>query len=464
MHKEIILANIGNRNIKYHNQGYPNNEIPKQVFFEKTKFILEHEEEFENITLNILPSILEKFPQAFLYLFTTLQNPVNFQDTYYEGLILEKILQQQYPLIKVKTITIEGVRANDEEVLIPWYREQLDLIRKSHDEATYIMYDTGGTPQQKNSLKSVVEFYFKKNVDEINPAQAAYMLYQGNDNQQGGTIIEEIKGTASEKLSQLTNIKLLTQHNNYAAAKEISNGYGHKRLTQVLQYASLRWENMWHEIKRLNDFDKVVKAIPEFDYIKKFTNPAIHQLDQIEGISQVACRVCINLLSKTYNQQLSGNFSGAILTFHQFIETFIAAYIEANTDYPFYTNYWSAGTKWLKEIEENEADQYIKIFGRIPTGTSFPLLVYYAISITDTKDHLYSFLNNIKSTLSYFKDPSYPQNKKIDSLRNAIAHDGKGCTIEDFELYKPLIMQAYKKFITGPDPFKQINLLIEKLM
>ena len=96
MQKIVILANIGNRNIKYFNQGYLNDEIPKKYFLDKTKFLWEHEEELKNITITILPAILEKYPQGSLYLFATLQNPSFEQDTYYEGLIIKKLLKEPY--------------------------------------------------------------------------------------------------------------------------------------------------------------------------------------------------------------------------------------------------------------------------------------------------------------------------------------------------------------------------------
>ena len=110
MQKIVILANIGNRNIKYFNQGYLNDEIPKKYFLDKTKFLWEHEEELKNITITILPAILEKYPQGSLYLFATLQNPSFEQDTYYEGLIIKKLLKEQYPLLKIEVL-VSLVRA-----------------------------------------------------------------------------------------------------------------------------------------------------------------------------------------------------------------------------------------------------------------------------------------------------------------------------------------------------------------
>ena len=65
---------------------------------------------------------------------------------------------------------------------------------------------------------------------------------------------------------------------------------------------------------------------------------------------------------------------------------------------------------------------------------------------------------------SSFESKVYPQNKKLNSLRNAIAHDGKGVLESEFKIYQPLINLAYKRFIVGPDPFRQLNLLIEKMM
>ena len=467
MQKIVILANIGNRNIKYFNQGYLNDEIPKKYFLDKTKFLWEHEEELKNITITILPAILEKYPQGSLYLFATLQNPSFEQDTYYEGLIIKKLLKEQYPLLKIEVLVLKDLRANNEEELIPWYRDQINFIRRECGDAFYVMYDTGGTPQQKNSLKSVVEFYFRKNMPNY---LQNYLIYQGNDDHNGGTIIEEVLRSASERLSQLTNVKLLIQHNNYAAAKEIALAYDFKHLTNVLDYAMLRWDNMWQEIKRLHQFQNFsthVKKIEEFDEIKKNDITILNansEYESVDGISKIGCRDCRNLLSKTENQRSSGNFSGAILSFHQFIETYVAAYIEANSEYKLYSDYRNAGIAMLMHIEKTDYHNCIKIFDKMPYSINFPIQIYFAFLITNVNDESLKFLQKIKNSQSFFKSEVYPQNKKLDSLRNAIAHEGKGVLESEFELYKPFIRIAYKKFIVKSDPFKNINLLIEKMM
>jgi len=465
MSKDIILANIGNRNIKYLNQGYHNDEIPKDVFLSKTKFIWEHPEELENVHLSILPAIIEKYPQAIVYLFSTLQVPEFSQDTYYEGLIIQKMLVEQFPSLKVESIAIKGLRANSEDDLIPWYRGALNTIIKSVPDAFYIMYDTGGTPQQKNALKAVVEFCLKKNASETGTDDQQYKLYQGNDDQAGGTKIEEIKRTATERLNQLTNIKLLIQHNNYAAARQLALGIDNKTLVYILGYASHRWENMWNEVSRLysaNNLPRLIKTSEEWNSLTDEKNylPEIYQ-----SMSLSAARDCNNLISKTYNQQSAGNFSGAILAFHQFAETYIAGVIEANSDHQVYSNNRAGGITLIREIENDFLSDFISQFERPPSNASFPAQIFFALTLFEKGSLECNLINEIKEALSIFKIKNqYPQNKKLDSLRNSIAHDGQGVTESDYQLYADLIKKMYARFIPGDDPFKTINRLIESVM
>jgi len=468
MTNTLILANIGNRNIKYLNQGYVNDEIPKLVFFEKTKFLWEHPEELKHVSLCILPAILEEYPKAKLYLFSTLQEPVFNQDTYYEGLIIQKLLQEQYQLLQVESITIKGVRANSEDELIPWYRETIYNLIKIHSQAFYIMYDTGGTPQQKNALKSVVEFYLKRNEKESVGQTQQYKLFQGNDNHQGGTQIEEIQRTASEKLYQLTNIKLLIQHNNYSAAKDLALGLENKPLVWALSYASYRWENMWQEISKHFKFECLSKNIRSngtcISLIKE-GSPGESLPALANKLLPSVLRDCKNLLSKTYNQQASGNLSGAILSFCQFAESYVAGIIETNSVHKVYSNYRAGGVTLIREIENEFSDDYIDQFERPPANISFPVMIFFALRLLEKEQEEWRLINEIKATQSFFNISNhYPQNAKLDTLRNRIAHDGLGVSESDYKKYVDLINEIYKKFIPGSDPFNVINQLIEKLM
>lgn len=468
MSKQIILANIGNRNIKYLNQGYYKDEIPKDVFLSKTKFLWEHPEELQNIQICILPSILEKYPEAIVYLFSTLQEPEFIQDTFYEGLIIKQLLAEKYPQLVIETITIKGPRANNEDELITWYRDVVNNIRKQAPDAFFIMYDTGGTPQQKNALKAVVEFYFKRNLKELDTEPQRYKLFQGNDDHRGGTRIEEIQRSASEKLNQLTNIKLLIQHNNYSAAKDLALGLDNKELLWALGYAICRWENMWQEVNRLYNFNSIPKSVKKFTECNAMMSESI-PAESTNGFAASLLPkvvvICNNLLSKTINQQASGNYSGAILSFYQFAESYVSGIIEANSPHKVYSNHRVSGISLIRDIEENFSDDFIDQFEKSPSYISFPVQIFYAMTLFDKGQQEWKLINEIKSAQSVFNIKNhYPQHQKLDSLRNAIAHEGLGVTESIFNIYAKLINETYSKFIPGEDPFKRINKLIEKLM
>src|SRR5690554_5172410 len=100
MSKTIILANIGNRNIKVKNKDCKYDFIPNDSFRTVTESLLNnYENEKDNIELNILPSILDEYKgkNVTLYLFCTNQTePNNKQDTLFEAQIIAKKIEGNY--------------------------------------------------------------------------------------------------------------------------------------------------------------------------------------------------------------------------------------------------------------------------------------------------------------------------------------------------------------------------------
>jgi hypothetical protein len=96
--KNILLANIGNRNIKYNGKSI---EKTDKTFFEFTKYLYEEiENEKQNIHINILDSILNDYKIDKIYLFAT--NQEHHQDTYYEAKILQYLLKDKYEIVLIE--------------------------------------------------------------------------------------------------------------------------------------------------------------------------------------------------------------------------------------------------------------------------------------------------------------------------------------------------------------------------
>lgn len=96
--KNILLANIWNRNIKYNW-----NFIEKidNWFFDFTKMLYEDIENKKlNIKINIIDSILKNYNIEIIYLFAT--NQWHHQDTYYEAKIIEYLLKDKYNIIIIE--------------------------------------------------------------------------------------------------------------------------------------------------------------------------------------------------------------------------------------------------------------------------------------------------------------------------------------------------------------------------
>lgn len=178
----------------------------------------------------------------------------------------------------------------------------------------------------------------------------------------------------------------------------------------------------------------------------------------------VALRSCNNLISKTAQQKASGNYSGAILSYHQFIEGFISGFVESNSQFKIYSKYREASQQLIVHLNDNYNEYFIQQFGNFPISASFPVLIHYAQILAVANPDALELIGLIKESQSIFKSNCYPQNKKLDSLRNAIAHEGVGVSKENFMLYEHFIKTCYHTFIPGDDPFVSINNFIEDFL
>lgn len=466
MKQFVILSNIGNRNIKYLKQGYKDDFIPREVFFEKTQFLWENQDEIKNVTPNIIPAILDKYNHAKLILYTTLQTPP-YQDTYYEGLILKQILKEKYPNVEIETIVLENIKPNNSDELITWYRSRIKSLKHLYPDSNFIVYNTGGTSQQKEALKTVVEFYFEPFDENSKNTESYFKLYQGNENNEGGTDIEVIKRSTVEELNLLTNIKVLIKHCNYNGALLLGKNLLNKNVEKIVYYCSLRWDGMWAELDKdykPESFQKSFKEQEEFEIIQESYFDKNQKQVKHLNLDIKYFRFCQTLISKAKNQLNYNNYSGALLTFHQFIEGYISGYIESNSEYKIESERRKPESGLLKYLIENYHEELESLFKQQLKFLSFPVLIFYASKIAEISIHKDAVImvSNIKETQFAFKNEKY-KSCYLDNLRNKIAHEGKGISQKEIVIYKDLISSFYNSFIQNDrDPFIILNKYIEK--
>lgn len=460
MSQNIILTTLGNRNMRYLNQGYPEDFIPKNVFYDKTKFLWENQSEFKNIEPTILPAILDKFPDCKLIMFTSLQDPP-YQDTYYEGYILKALFKKQYPLMDVEVRNFENINPTNEDDLVEKFNFELQSLKHLYPKSNFIVYNTGGTHQQKNALKAIVEFYFEPKTDKNFGKTGTYQLYQGNEKGEE-TQIEEIKKTAVERINILSDIKTLILNNNYGAALTLNQNLLRRNAKLILEYTKLRWDGMWSEIDRKYGLDKFNKKIKDQNLFHVIQDAGLSSENDnsrnLFRLYQRHYRICKTLLSKTYNLAQKKEFSRAVLSFHQFIEWIARAFIEANSEFEIATNYYKYKDPLFEDCMKNH-EYLFNIFDESPKYLSLPVILLYGEKLADEIGNLQTknLLKRLMITQSTFRNKQFQKNY-LDSLRNGIAHDGKGVTEKEFDVYQPLIEICYREFFQKEnDLFKDLN-------
>lgn len=470
MERHIILANLGNRNLKYQNKNFRNDEIPKSEFFTITKQLWETESEHKNLSVAILPAILEAYPEADLFLFTTRQNPVNELDTYYEGLLIEKLLKVNHYKGTIQLKLIDGINPTDESQLIPWYKQTIQQIANQAESSTIIVYETGGTPQQKSSLKAVAEFFFRgKMLQKADGNQPILIHYQGLE-AKDATQLKVIEKSAYDRMVLRTEQRLLVAHYNYDAALLLDDSQK-GGLHVLLQYGAYRWNNLWEPItKRFkpDSFSKEIKnQLPGFEWLRRDMDLAYENevLDSV-GLEPKLYRHSHNLISKAICQAELADYSGVLLSLHQFFELLVGGFIQDNSDYKIVSERFKTIKHLLAHVVSEYNTELREIFEEEINTMSFPVQIFYACKLAEQLNHpMLEYLKSIADTQQKFGSGVYPNKYCLDTLRNKIAHDGKGVTKDEYILYKPLIEKFFKKFnSSNNNPFHNLNEMINTLL
>src|SRR5690554_2935527 len=449
MSKTILLSNLGNRNIRVKNKEYKDDFIPNKKFREETETLLNnYENEKDNIELNILPSILDEYKgkNVTLYLFCTNQTePNNKQDTLFEAQIIAKKIEENYSDIEVYIEELKEINPTNEEELISGYTK----FTKRHlqNECQIVYYDSGGTPQQKNSIRSVLEFYIAP--ERLN------QYYGANEN--GETILRKLERSASEELKLKRQVRNLMNTYHYSSSLVLAEDMNLSMpLIQLNKMAILLWNNLQNDFKNkyeINRLNKGVKSHPRIEDFKiAYPNEKFDLYYEYKSFL---------LLNKFHTQRKINNFSGAVLTLQQIIETYVLGKLSelVSIDLANSKRYHLDSESVLDEILIEFGSEIKKEYGKNIKSLSLPIELIYLGIHPDLTEEEKSLINEFKSVISTLKG-SIPNNQRLDVLRNAIVHRGKGVTENVIDkYYKDLVekLDTYLEYDSSNNIYDIIN-------
>lgn len=466
--RTVILSNIGNRNLKVRNSEGNLVEIDKRHFYRKTQDIWDNYSDYKSrLEVCILPAILSQFPTAELVLFTTQQSAIHESDTYYEGLIIKQLLAETHPSTRVSLVDLEGIDPTKENELIEFYYQWLNKTKGEQPEFALILYDTGGTSQQKVALKAVVGFLFQRAGKEENQSRSGkYVVYQGVKKGED-TFPELVERTAAERLELMANIRLLLDQFEYGGALRLAEQLGKDSdFFPILRYSALRWENMWEELDKEfheSSFSSKVRQEDGFRVVSDFLKPSEKnsQLGELPlGLSYKYHRKTSNMISKAFNLFRVSDYTGATLALHQFIEMFVNIFIEQNTAYKLYSRHGEYASRLFKDLSSRDLEEVSKKIGKEVHSATFPVLIWFCqekIASQYPNNGIVEFLKHVNNIVSGAGN--------ISTLRNKAAHNGKGVSEKKFERFKEALRYFYGIYFSRQkDVFQVLNQLIVRLM
>lgn len=420
--KKVVLANIGNRNLKYKGEIYYY-KTHGSTFKEWTKQLLVNFEEVKtHLSINILNDLLDNLSDEVEHVLLFSSNQIyeekQDQDTLYEAEILHALISEKYN-VTVDSSKQVTCKVTDNDALLRFYRKELRSIKQSFPSHKIVICDAGGTAQQKSALKIMAEFLLEENdfqVSYINP---------------NGTL-EDVPQLEYRKVIETEQLIALIKGGNFQAARQLALKQNWSEISDLCQIGYLRLDHIWGDAQKIIHKEwideeyvflktfKTGKTSTNYDNLKRYFKQK-HNFFLLCERFQIAEYYCIN---KDYTK--------ASVAVSIFIETFINEIISRNSVFDLCGNYVSMSKTLSVEIEnENES---IKSFFGGEIRSSLPLHIIYAETlISEDADEILEIIDCIKALNSKLNG----MNKGIDSLRNNVAHNGKGITESEFFLTVP---------------------------
>lgn len=448
---KILLANIGNRNLKYKGDTF---DLKLNKNFKNwSKELLDNFEENEkDLEINIIDDLLKVNSYDAIIIFPTnqLTESHQHQDTIYEAQILKKLIENEYGIL----VDIENevnCKVTDNDHLLLFYREQIRKIKEKYQGEIFIeVCDAGGTAQMKSSLKIVLEFFLSEAEYKV-----TYVNPDGN--------IELVPQVQYRKIIEEQQIITLAKGGNFVAAQNYADKNNLNLINSLCQIGNLRLNHIWNNAQQL--VKKEWKNTEQYKFLNDFrigdTSTKYQNFEDSFPKKHAFFLICERFTIAEYHF-LQKDFTALTLSFSVFIETFVNEYFKYNTDFDLVGNYQSASISLLKEVKSYEIEVLNYFNNDVRSG--LPLNLIY-LKHNCLNEHVLEILEHFILVNSVTSKNA--NRMGIDALRNEVAHKGKGITKEEFFNNAPSfghIMIEVKKLlgVTALNSFIALAKLIEE--
>jgi hypothetical protein len=467
----IVIANIGNRNIRYKNQ-YFDRKLPEfssfPSFREFTRDLLERfDTEKSHIEPQILPELirhLNEVPRRLVLFYSdSPEGEWNGQDTVHESMILEKCFAQQYPNMKVRLMPLK-CKVTDTDGLMRRYRSYMKgIIGEAEPEEHFVLCDAGGTPQQKSALKIISEFLLD---------DARYSVY--NVNFAGAqSSVEKTDSVEYRKVITQEQICSLIGSGNYRGAQSVyglNQQYSQGALSKALEIAASLFEiniNRACTLSAPSGFGKKDSADwPLFGTIAERSFYDAGDEPRWDGVFNTEQLFALRVILEVARiNEANRHYGYAVLFHHIFIEQALSFVLKAKTGFDI-----DDKEGWDRLKEKLIAGQ---LFNGIepPYGESWGEIFHASLPVKITLAEalrlpLFSrFVASFKSMNSTCLRKSNIQKTGLDQLRNKFAHEGRLITDDDWAEFKPEFAEWYVWLqMDRKNLFRELNSCIDKML
>ncbi|MEM6806466.1 MAG: hypothetical protein AAF696_34020 [Bacteroidota bacterium] len=441
MQKQILIANLGNRNILYKGEYHFGLAKEGKTDFSFRSYTQDLWENFEtkksDISLNILDSFLSEKADEIdgLVLFASDQ-PKSLrrdQDTIFVGKIIEKLIPEQYPNLAIQVRSL-NIPITNNDALLRAYRGHIQQLKAQFPESKFLICDAGGTAQQKSALKIMCEYLLDREDLEV------YYVAQGKDYQ---SKLEKAPNIEYRKILDAEQIISLMSAAQYKAAAQIfalGNRQAHKGAPyRLLLFCHYRMERMWQEAQNLGKTESYPEEIQkDLGGMKAYTQ--LKALGQYKGwIKEIFKKRSYFQLCENYlildRHLINEDWTAVVLNMFRFIESYLYYALEEKLGYALIKNFHQEQKRLIKDAK-TKFPEIAHRFGRKPIKGGVPLFIVAASQIKDQTSPIHGyFLKSFASLISILNPDFRRQSNLIplDVLRHQIAHRGLGVSKQEFD-------------------------------
>lgn len=461
---KVLLANIGNRNIKL------NGEFITKDFRSTTKALYERKlEERPVLELVIINTLLEQGVEKpdHIVLFASAQaTGRQDQDTEFAAYLVKDLLEQAYQIpTEVHVLKCSVV---DHNQLIRNYKTSIRQLvdRYSHD-ASFWLNDSGGTAQQKASLRIVLHFLLP--VEQIR-------IFQVNQSERNESTVVESQAIEYQKILLFEQLKAAIDKLDYGSAISLLNTKPQQCITSRAYHKRLMTIGYALEGAEYKSIKKTIETVSyrQKPYEQKMANYLDDEWlikcdddDLLPFRAKMSLSVYANIAA--YHWQNKPAFADEMIRYAQFFaEHYLDSIIEHHFQYQL-----SNRRKRNKELKRLDQDFRMSHPELIPSNSQFKIggslfsLMEVAYLVDDEQNQKYIEL--LRKCVNDGSERWQQLHRKtgLNILRNNMAHKGWHYTFEDLEKewpdYDDWVLDFFNNWHLKPESnvFHVINKAIE---